>query len=84
MSEDDEIRLDNRIIYVDGEIDDEKAKDVIDQLLRLDIQSPKDITMYINSNGGAVSSGLAIYDTMNMIKSDVSTLVSVFQSPVYY
>lgn len=66
--------LDNRIIYVDGEIDDEKAKDVIDQLLRLDIQSHKDITMYINSNGGAVSSGLAIYDTMNMIKSDVSTV----------
>lgn len=66
--------LDNRIIYVDGEIDDEKAKDVIDQLLRLDIQSHKDITMYINSNGGAVSSGLAIYDTMNMIKSDVSTI----------
>lgn len=66
--------LDNRIIYVDGEIDNEKAKDVIDQLLRFDIQSPKDITMYINSNGGAVSSGLAIYDTMNMIKSDVSTI----------
>ena len=66
--------LDNRIIYVDGEIDDEKAKDVIDQLLRLDIQSHKDITMYINSNGGVVSSGLAIYDTMNMIKSDVSTI----------
>ena len=66
--------LDNRIIYVDGEIDDEKAKDVIDQLLRLDIQSHKDITMYNNSNGGVVSSGLAIYDTMNMIKSDVSTI----------
>lgn len=66
--------LDNRIIYVDGEIDDEKAKDVIDQLLRLDIQNHKDITMYINSNGGVVTSGLAIYDTMNMIKSDVSTI----------
>lgn len=66
--------LDNRVIYVDGEIDDEKAKEVINQLLRLDIQSHRDITMYINSNGGAVSSGLAIYDIMNLINSDISTI----------
>lgn len=66
--------LERRIIYLDGEIDDECAKDVINKLLRLDIQSHKDITMYINSNGGSVASGLAIYDVMNMIKSDISTI----------
>lgn len=66
--------LDNRIIYVDGEIDDEKAKDIIELLLSLDLQNHKEIKMYINSNGGAVTSGLAIYDTMNVIKSDISTI----------
>lgn len=66
--------LDNRIIYVDGSIDDALAKDVIDKLLRLDTLNHDDIVMYINSNGGNVSSGLAIYDTMNMIKSKVSTV----------
>ncbi len=66
--------LDNRIIYVDGSIDDDLAKDVIDKLLRLDTLNHDDIVMYINSNGGNVSSGLAIYDTMNMIKSKVSTV----------
>lgn len=66
--------LDNRIIYVDGVIDDDLAKDVIDKLLRLDTLNHDDIVMYINSNGGNVSSGLAIYDTMNMIKSKVSTV----------
>ncbi len=66
--------IDNRIIYVDGSIDDALAKDVIDKLLRLDTLNHDDIVMYINSNGGNVSSGLAIYDTMNMIKSKVSTV----------
>lgn len=66
--------LDNRIIYVDGSIDDALAKDVIDKLLRLDTLNHDDIVIYINSNGGNVSSGLAIYDTMNMIKSKVSTV----------
>lgn len=66
--------LERRIIYLDGKIDDECAKDVIEKLLKLDIQSHKDITMYINSAGGSVASGLAIYDVMNMIKSNVSTI----------
>ena len=65
---------DKRIIYLDGEIDDSTAKDVIDKLLRYDMLNHKDITLYINSPGGKVTSGLAIYDTMNYIKSDVSTI----------
>lgn len=66
--------LERRIIYLDGEIDDECVREIIKKLLRLDMQSHKDITMYINSAGGSVVSGLAIYDVMNMIKSDVSTI----------
>lgn len=66
--------LEHRVIYIDGEINDELARKVIDNLLRLDLQGKKDITMYINSSGGSVSSGLAIYDVMNMVKSDVSTI----------
>ena len=66
--------LERRVIYLDGEIDDECAREIIKKLLKLDIQSHKDITMYINSAGGSVASGLAIYDVMNMIKSDVSTI----------
>lgn len=65
---------DERIIYLDGEIDDSTAKDVIDKLLRYDMLNHKDITIYINSPGGKVTAGLAIYDTMNYIKSDVSTI----------
>lgn len=65
---------DKRIIYLDGEIDDSTAKDVIDKLLRYDMLNHKDITIYINSPGGKVTAGLAIYDTMNYIKSDVSTI----------
>ena len=63
-----------RIIYLDGEIDDKSAKETIETLLKLDVCNHKDITMYINSSGGSVSSGLAIYDVMNMIKSDVRTI----------
>lgn len=66
--------LDKRIIYLDGEIDDNVAKKIVELLLKLDICSHKDITMYINSPGGSVSSGLAIYDVMNYIKSDVRTV----------
>ena len=66
--------LDKRIIYIDGEITDEVAKNVIDKLLRLDMVEKKDITLYINSSGGSVSAGFAIFDVMNMIKSDVSTI----------
>lgn len=63
-----------RIIYLDGEIDDKLAKEIIETLLKMDACNNKDITMYINSGGGSVSSGLAIYDVMNMIKSDVRTI----------
>lgn len=66
--------LEKRVIYLDGEIDDRSAKDIISSLLKLDICNHKDITMYINSGGGAVSAGLAIYDVMNAIKSDIRTI----------
>lgn len=63
-----------RIIYLDGEIDDKLAKETIETLIRMDLCNHKDITMIINSPGGSVSSGLAIYDTMSAIKSNVSTV----------
>lgn len=66
--------LKNRIIILDGEINDDKASLVVAQLLYLDSVSNNDIFIYINSPGGKVTSGMAIYDTMNYIKSDVSTI----------
>ncbi len=67
--------LKDRIIMLAGPIDDDTANAVIAQLLFLDAQdSEKDIYIYINSPGGSVSAGLAIYDTMNFIKADVQTI----------
>ena len=66
--------LEQRIIYIDGEIDDDSAHGVVEKLIKLDKVNHNDITMYINSTGGSVSSGFAIYDVMNMIKSKVSTI----------
>ncbi len=67
--------LKERIIFLGGEIDDDVANAVIAQLLFLDSQDPKkDIQLYINSPGGSVTAGLAIYDTMQYVKSDVSTI----------
>ena len=67
--------LEDRIVFVSGEITDESANLTIAQLIFLEAKDPtKDIMMYINSPGGSVSAGLAIYDTMNYIKCDVSTL----------
>ncbi len=66
--------LKDRIIFISGEIDDNVANSTIAQLLYLDSISNDDIYLYINSNGGSVTSGMAIYDTMNYIKSDVSTI----------
>ncbi len=66
--------FEERIIFLNKEIDDECAREIIEKLLKLDMHNHRDITMYINSPGGSVSAGLAIYDTMNMIKSDVSTI----------
>lgn len=68
--------LKDRIIMLSGAIDDDVANSIIAQLLFLDAQdSEKDIYLYINSPGGVVTAGLAIYDTMNFIKSDVQTIV---------
>jgi len=65
----------DRIIFLGGPIDDEAANLIIAQMLFLEADNPdKDINLYINSNGGVVSSGLAIYDTMQYIKCDVSTI----------
>lgn len=64
--------LKDRIIMLSGPIDDNVANSVIAQLLFLDAQdSEKDIYLYINSPGGSVSAGLAIFDTMNFVKADV-------------
>ncbi|MGL5206220.1 MAG: ATP-dependent Clp endopeptidase proteolytic subunit ClpP [Acidaminococcaceae bacterium] len=67
--------LKDRIIFVTGTIDDNMANLIIAQLLFLEAEDPnKDIHLYINSPGGSVSAGLAIYDTMQYIKPDVSTI----------
>ena len=67
--------LEDRIIFLSGEIDDAVANTVVAQLIYLEAKDPsKDISIYINSPGGSVSAGLAIYDTMNYVKCDVSTI----------
>ena len=67
--------LKERIIFVTGEVNDQMADLVIAQLLFLESEDPKkDIQLYINSPGGSVSAGLAIYDTMQYVKPDVSTI----------
>lgn len=66
--------LEGRIIFINGEINDEMASEVVAKLLYLDSQSNEDITIYINSPGGSVTSGLMIYDTIKYVKSDVSTI----------
>lgn len=65
--------LKNRIILLSGEINDDVANVLVAQLLYLDSINNNDISLYINSPGGSITSGMAIYDTMNFIKSDVST-----------
>ena len=67
--------LKDRIVFITGEINDISANVVIAELLYLDSLNNDDIFLYINSPGGSVTSGLAIYDTMNYIKSDVKTIV---------
>ncbi|MEK7063050.1 MAG: ATP-dependent Clp endopeptidase proteolytic subunit ClpP [Patescibacteria group bacterium] len=67
--------LKERIVFLGGPINDAVANTVIAQLLFLDSQDPKkEIKLYINSPGGSVTAGLAIYDTMQLVKSDVSTI----------
>ena len=67
--------LKDRIIFVDGEIHDENADLIVAMILFLESENPeKDINMYINSPGGSVTAGLAIYDTMQYVKCDVQTI----------
>ena len=66
--------LKDRIIILSGEIDDQRANTVVAELLYLDSLNNNDISVYINSPGGSVTSGMAIYDTMNFVKSDISTI----------
>ena len=66
--------LKERIVFISGEIDDDLSNSVIAQLLYLDSINNEDISIYINSPGGSITSCMAIYDTMNFIKSDVSTI----------
>ena len=67
--------LEDRIIFLNGEVNDVSANIVIAQLIYLEAKDPdKDICLYINSPGGSVSAGMGIYDTMNYIRPDVSTI----------
>lgn len=67
--------LEDRIVFLSGEINDQMANTIVAQLIYLEGKNPdKDIFMYINSPGGSVTAGLAIYDTMQYIKCDVSTI----------
>ncbi len=67
--------LEDRIIFLSGEIDDSTANTIVAQLIYLENKdSSKDVSLYINSPGGSVSAGMAIYDTMNYIKCPVSTI----------
>ena len=67
--------LEDRIIFISGEIDDASANTVVAQLIFLEAKNPdKDICIYINSPGGSVTAGMAIYDTMKYVKCDVSTI----------
>lgn len=67
--------LQDRIVFITGEISDHTANLVMSQLLYLDSLNHEDISLYINSPGGSVTAGFVIYDTINFIKSDVSTIV---------
>ena len=67
--------LEQRKIYLWGQVHDDSARRIVERLLYLDAQdSKKDIYLYINSPGGVITSGMAIYDTMQMVKSDVATI----------
>ncbi len=66
----------DRIIFLSGEVNDDMANIIVGQLLFLQAEDPdRDITIYINSPGGSITAGMAIYDTMNYIKCDVNTVV---------
>jgi len=67
--------LKDRVVFIVGEINDNNANIIISELLYLDSLNHNEINLYINSPGGSVTAGMAIYDTMNYIKSDVRTIV---------
>ncbi len=67
--------LEDRIVFISGEIDDASANTIVAQLIYLEAKNPKkDICVYINSPGGSVTAGMAIYDTIKYVKCDVSTI----------
>ena len=66
--------LKDRIVFLGGEINDDMANTIVSELLYLDSINHNDISLYINSPGGSITSGMAIMDTINFIKSDVSTI----------
>ena len=67
--------LEDRKIYLWGQVDDKSCQYIVERLLFLEVSAPgKEITLYINSPGGVITSGMAVYDTMQMISSDVSTV----------
>ena len=66
--------LNDRIVFLNGEVNDSSASIIVSELLYLDSLNHDDIYLYINSPGGSITSGMAIYDTMNYIKSDVKTI----------
>nr|MCR5237601.1 ATP-dependent Clp protease proteolytic subunit [Lachnospiraceae bacterium] len=66
--------LENRVIHLVGEITDEMSASIIGQMLYLSKESNEDIQLYINTPGGSVSAGMAIYDTMQYIRPDVATV----------
>ena len=84
--------LKDRIIILNGEIDDNTANIVVAELLYLDSLNNGDISLYINSPGGAITAGMAIYDTMNFIKSSILLMYIILKSyqqyhnlrPLYY
>ena len=70
--------IEQRKVFLWGQVDDKSAKHVIDRLMYLDAMETKDIQLYINSPGGYVTSGFAIYDCIKSLKSDVSTICTGF------
>ena len=70
--------IEERKVFLWGQVDDESAKHVIDRLMYLDAMETKDIHLYINSPGGYVTSGFAMYDCIKSLKSDVSTICTGF------
>ena len=77
--------LEDRIVFLTGEIDDLAANSIVAQLIYLEGKDPeKDINLYINSPGGSISAGMAIYDTMQYIKCDVAPSAPLPMNPMIF